>query len=79
MLSCREMSELVTDYVEGRLPWALRMQFLLHLALCRHCQRYLRQLKRCRDTLGRMPDEPIPEPVMDDLLHRFRYWKKEDA
>ncbi len=70
------MTELVTDYLEGRLPLPRRVRFQLHLGMCRHCRAYLRQMKATIRTLGRLPQEPIPPHIADDLLRRFRNWKR---
>lgn len=53
MLSCREMSELASELLEDRSPRAQRAAAWLHLAMCRHCRRYLRQMRLTIDTLRR--------------------------
>lgn len=75
MLRCRELTELITDYLEGRLPMGQRIRFHLHLGMCRHCRAYLRQMKLTIRTLGALPVETIPPAVLDELLRRFRGWK----
>jgi predicted anti-sigma-YlaC factor YlaD len=74
MLSCRQMTELVTDYLEGRLSTIDRIRFQLHIGICRHCRDYLDQMRITVRTLGAMPSAPVPDHVMDQLLHRFRDW-----
>ncbi len=76
MLTCRELTELVTDYVEGRQTFVERMRFELHLGMCRHCRAYLRQMRDTVQILGNLPEEAIPPRMRDDLLERFRAWKK---
>lgn len=76
MLTCREMTELVTDYLEGRLPLRQRLRFQLHIGMCRHCRAYLRQMRATIRALGRLPQEPIPPQIAEDLLQRFRNWKR---
>lgn len=44
MLKCREIHRLGDDYVDGTLPWRVRLSVQLHTLLCVHCRRYLRQL-----------------------------------
>lgn len=75
MLTCREMTELVTDYMEGRLPLRQRFRFQMHVGLCGHCRTYLRQTKRAVRLLADLPPEPMPPDVERDLLARFRDWK----
>ncbi len=75
MLTCREMTELVTDRLEGRLGFRDRLRFELHLGLCQECRAYLRQIAAAVAALGRLPAEPIPPAVRDELLRRFRSWR----
>lgn len=72
MLSCRQITELVTDYLEGKLGLVDRVSFQLHVGMCRHCRAYLRQMKTTVRTTGRLGDEPIPDAVKAELLARFR-------
>jgi predicted anti-sigma-YlaC factor YlaD len=74
MLTCRQMTELITDYLEGRLPWMDRARFRLHIGMCKNCREYLKQMKLSVAVLGAMPDEPVPDEVMEELLARFARW-----
>lgn len=75
MLTCRELTELVTDYVEGRLSLGQRLRFELHIGLCSHCRAYLRQMKHTIQALGKLPEESVPPEAMNRLLQRFCDWK----
>lgn len=75
MLTCQQLTEIVTDYVEGRMPFWRRTQVQLHLGMCRHCRAYLQQMKATVRTLGKLPEEPIPDDVKAELLARFRTLK----
>ncbi len=45
MLSCRNVTHLVaTDQIEEA-GWWVRLSFRLHIAMCRHCRRYVAQIK----------------------------------
>jgi predicted anti-sigma-YlaC factor YlaD len=74
MLSCKQITEIVTDYLEGRMGLADRMRFQMHLGMCKHCRAYLRQMKATIAALGQLPDEPMPEVVYDELRKRFADW-----
>jgi anti-sigma factor RsiW len=76
MPTCQQLTELVTDYLEGRMSDEERMQFEQHIALCRHCRGYFKQMRTIVDTLGRMPAEPVPDDVMDHLVEQFRERQK---
>lgn len=74
-MNCQELTELVTNYLEGRLSLWERMRFHLHLGYCSYCRAYLRQMKQTISTLGKLPKDPIPNEVRDELLKRFRDWR----
>lgn len=76
MLTCREMTELITDYLEKRLPLRKRLLFRMHIGMCRHCRAYLRQMKLTVRALGKLPELTIPDDVKAELLWRFQAWKK---
>jgi len=73
-LTCKESTEAVTDYLEGALPFTQWVRFQLHLGMCAGCRRYLRQMRLMIRTLGKLPEEPIPPAVREELLLRFRRW-----
>lgn len=75
MLTCRELTDLVTDYLEGRLTLLERLRFQMHVGMCRHCRAYLRQVKQTIRTLGQLPSDPIPPNMQQALLERFRNWR----
>ena len=77
MLTCQELTELITDYLEGRMSLWDRIRFRLHIGICRHCRAFLHDRKLAIKTLGKMPADPIPPDVRDELLHTFRDWKRE--
>ncbi|MBI5494867.1 MAG: anti-sigma factor [Deltaproteobacteria bacterium] len=71
-MTCQGLTELVTDYLEGRLPFTRWLSFQMHLGMCRHCRGYLRQMKVTVATLGHLPPEPMPPAIRDELLRRFK-------
>ncbi len=75
MLTCRQVTQLVTEYLEGKLSWKDAIRFQLHLGMCRHCRRYLRDMKVTVRVLGGLPAVAIPNDTMDALMERFRNWQ----
>jgi predicted anti-sigma-YlaC factor YlaD len=66
--TCREMSELVTGYMERALSPVLRRRARLHLFLCDPCRRYYDQMRRTVALLsGRSAGEP-PSPEVEQRL-----------
>ena len=74
-MTCREMVELVTSYLEGHLPGAERRRFEAHLALCEGCQAYVEQMRALVAELGTLPQVELSPAVEDDLLTAFRDWR----
>jgi len=72
MLNCQQLTELITEYLEGRMSFWRRFAFQMHLGLCRHCRAYLRQMKATVQALGHLPEEQIPPDLKADLLQRFK-------
>lgn len=52
MLTCREMSELVTPYLERAVSLRARLNIRRHLMLCQACRHYYDQMRRVVRLLG---------------------------
>ena len=75
-LSCREMVELVTDYLEDALPGTERARFEAHIAGCDGCTAYLEQMRATIALTGRLTEEQIPPGALEALLREFRDWRE---
>lgn len=76
-MTCRDVVELVTDYLENALLPADRVRFEQHLDECPPCKTYLEQMRHTIVALGRLPREAVPDRVKSGLLEVFRDWKKQ--
>jgi len=74
-LSCKELVELVTEYLENSLPLSEKAQFEAHLALCPGCQTYLEQMRQTLHAVGHLTEESLDPTTRDTLLALFRNWK----
>jgi anti-sigma factor RsiW len=74
-LSCQELVELVTDYLEGRLSWSDRQRVETHLAACDGCGAYLDQMRTTIALTGTLREEDLGPELRDALLEAFRAWK----
>ena len=74
-LTCRELVELVTDYLEGALPDSDRVRFDEHLVGCPFCRAYLDQMRQTIRTLGQLPEQAIAPEALAELLARFKEWR----
>jgi anti-sigma factor RsiW len=75
-LTCKELVELVTEYLEGTLPVAERRRFDKHIAGCGACTNYLEQIRQTIQSCARLTEEAIPKEARQELLGLFRDWKK---
>ncbi|MFI5282157.1 MAG: anti-sigma factor family protein [Candidatus Dormibacterales bacterium] len=74
-MKCRQVVELMTEYLEGTLSTDDRVRFEEHIAGCDGCRAYLEQMRRTRQVLGRLAEEPVPTLVKAELVRAFRNWK----
>jgi anti-sigma factor RsiW len=74
-LTCRELVELVTDYLEGTLPDRDRDRFEAHIAGCDGCTNYLFQIRETIRLTGLLTEDQIPVEQRDALLDAFRGWR----
>jgi hypothetical protein len=74
-LTCRELAELVTDYLEEALSLPDRRRFEQHVRSCRVCPVYLEQMRLTIRTLGRLTEDDVPTSALAPLLGAFRRWK----
>ena len=74
-LTCQELVELVTDYLEGALAPAERARFEEHLALCAGCQGHVAQLHATIRLTGTLAESTLSPRLRDDLLAAFRDWR----
>lgn len=75
-LSCAELVELVTEYLEGALPAADRVRFDEHLGVCDGCSNYLQQMRTTIELTGRLSEADLDARMKEALLATFREWKR---
>jgi anti-sigma factor RsiW len=73
-LSCQELVELVTDYLEGALGEEERARFDEHLSVCEGCVVYVAQIEATIRVTGRLRPEDLSPEAEQALLTTFRHW-----
>ena len=71
-LSCHEVVELVTDYLEGALATEEGALFEQHLNFCDGCEWYLDQMRSTVATVGRIEETDVPPAMRERLLVALR-------
>ncbi len=75
-MTCQELVELVTDYLEDALSEDVRSRFEQHLAVCPGCIDYVDQIRETIKATGRLSEDSLEPAVREDLLHLFRDWRR---
>lgn len=75
-LSCAQIVELVTAYLDGALDEFDRERFEEHLVFCDGCELYLEQMRATIVTTGRLELESLPPALEEKLLEAFRGWNR---
>ena len=75
-ITCQEVVELVTDYLETALPADEAALFEQHLNFCDGCVWYLDQMRATVTTVGRLREQDVPAETREWLMTAFREWKR---
>lgn len=75
-LTCHELVQLITEYLEGALSADDRRRVEEHLEVCDGCRRYLEQMRETIRLTGMLTEEQIPDEHKETLLEAFRDWAR---
>jgi anti-sigma factor (TIGR02949 family) len=75
-LTCAEVVELVTAFLEDRLRPHDIERFEEHLAFCDGCSTYVDQMRATIAATGRLRTLDVPEELQDRLVAAFRTWRR---
>ena len=68
MPTCRDMSELVTDYLERAVSMRKRLDMWWHLVRCEACRHYYDQMRRTIGLLRRLPPSRPDKSTEDGVV-----------
>jgi anti-sigma factor RsiW len=72
LITCQEVVEVVTDYLEGRMSPEDVAVFEAHLELCDGCKWYVEQMRVTIAAVGRIDEADVPDEMRETLLTAFR-------
>jgi hypothetical protein len=75
-LTCQELVEVVTEYLEGSMPPGERLRFEEHLVYCDFCTTYIDQMRATVRLAGELREQDLAPAARDALLETFRDWKR---
>jgi len=61
-LTCRNVADCTTDYLDEHLPILTKVRVRLHLASCADCRTYVKQIALVRDAAALL-HKPLPSPI----------------
>ena len=71
-ITCKQLVELVTPYLEDALDEPTLDLLEEHLVMCDWCVDYLEQIRATIHALGTMPAEPVPARLREALAGAVR-------
>ena len=75
-VTCQEVVELVSDYLDQALSPEEASLFEQHVNFCDGCEWYLDQMRSTVTTVGRITEHDVPDETREKLLAVFREWKR---
>ena len=76
-ISCKQLVDLVADYLEESIPDEARVQFEQHLSECGYCTAYVQQLQVTVTLTKKLGEDELDKPAPKELLNIFRKWKQD--
>lgn len=73
-MTCKELVEVVSDYLEGRLPANDRRRLEEHLDECPYCAEYIDQMRLTIAALGELSEDALSPEARGELVEAFRGW-----
>jgi len=75
-LTCQQLTEVLTDYLEGVMAPEDVARFEAHLGVCDGCVTYVDQMRQTIRTVRALRPEDVEATAPEDLLEAFRAWKR---
>lgn len=72
MLTCKDISKLISESFDRELPLRERMGIKFHLMMCSLCRTYNRQMLALRNSLHRLSDAVPPEHLSPEARERIK-------
>jgi hypothetical protein len=75
-LTCKEIVEVIGDYLAGDMAADDRVRFEQHVHACTWCLTYLDQMRTTQALTGTLHEEALPDDAKQRLLDAFRQLKR---
>lgn len=71
MLGCKDITQLTSDYLDKELGLVKRMQFKLHLFMCKNCQRFVEQFGTTISLTSKLDVAKPGNDIIEDQIARI--------
>ncbi len=71
-MSCRQMAEQVSEYIDGELDSSIRKLIDQHGGQCPPCKAFIRTLARTVEAIRAQPRDPLPDSLARALAEALR-------
>ena len=73
-MTCKELVDLITEYLEGALSPPDRLRFEQHVDRCSPCRVYVEQMRQTIGVVGKLSEDSTPPLTKELLLRVFEDW-----
>jgi anti-sigma factor RsiW len=77
MITCRQIAELLMDFLSGELPPDLQQHIQDHLEWCPPCVTYVETYRMTIQITRRLPCEPLPEALKQRLRAALEDYRRQ--
>ncbi len=77
MLKCRDLVAEADLLLAGELSWQRRLAIRIHLLMCRHCRRFMRQFKLLLSAIPAM-HKPASEAEVEQVMQHIQQQRGPD-
>ncbi len=67
---CKEVNDLLLDYVEEKLPPHIQKEMDYHIGLCNNCVKFIKTYRKTIELSGKLSIQKLP-PELEKTLLRF--------
>ena len=80
MLKCREVSEQMSEYIDGEVTPLQRGRLAFHLLMCGHCRRFFHQMRLVTRTIAQreQADLELDEAHATDIVRKIQRTKEHE-
>ena len=69
MLSCKDITHVASEGLDKKMPFFKRLQFNMHLAMCKNCRQFIDQIELTVNTLSKMEPNKPDQSYIDDQVN----------